>query len=460
MWENQRDVASAVTGNHYPRIKTDREGNPLIIWENAKDVIFTRWNGTDFDTPKIINPNNIDVAGASWMGPDLAAHGDTIYIVYKQSPEHEGKAWITHSYDRGETFSTPLRLDFIGDSLARFPAVTTDDEGHPVVAYMKFNSSFGAAQWVAMRSYDFGNSFTKEVLASRWSSDEAFACDCCPGTIVSNDETVAMLYRDNNLNIRDSWAGISTDGGETFNQGLNIDEQNWMQMSCPASGPDGVIIGDTLYSTFMNGATGKNLVYFSKTSLSTLETTGGELLTGNFAGLSQQNFPRVASYGDALGVVWKQVVSGQEQLVFKFTSDIKEGLPVAYDTLDLDKQMNVDIAMSDGKVFTVWEDYSTGTVKFRAGTFEVRTGINNNLKYEILDVFPNPSSDVWVLKGEVLKSGSKIEIYDAKGQLIDVVVNRGTGGVIEISNLKYNSGSYVVRVVDGDRVGVKMVVKH
>jgi hypothetical protein len=209
----------------------------------------------------------------------------------------------------------------------------------------------------------------------------------------------------------------------------------------------------------MNAASGKNLVYFSSTSLTTLETNGGQLLAENFPGLSQQNFPRIASFGEAVAVVWKQVVDGQDQIVIKFTSDITKGLPASYDTVDLARQMNVDIAMSEGKVFIVWEDYNTGTVKYRAGTFEVRTGTENILLTESIEVYPNPSGDVWVLKGAVLKAGSNIEIYDAKGQLIDVVVSQGNDGRIQISNLKYNPGSYVVRVVDGEKVGVKMVVK-
>src|SRR5688572_24577522 len=74
MWENQQDVASAVNGNHRPQIAVDRSGNPLIIWENASKVMFTRWNGAGFDQPRAINPSNMTVAGASWMGPDIASY--------------------------------------------------------------------------------------------------------------------------------------------------------------------------------------------------------------------------------------------------------------------------------------------------------------------------------------------------------------------------------------------------
>lgn len=460
MWENQQDVASAATGNHRPQIAVDRSGNPLIIWENASKVMFTRWNGTGFDQPRSINPSNMTIAGASWMGPDIASHGDTVYVVFKQTPEHTGKSWIIHSYDRGETFSTPVSLDFSTDSISRFPAVTVDNIGNPIVGYMKFDHDFGDARWVVTRSNDFGNTFSPDVLASRFSSPDAFVCDCCPGEIISSDETVAMLYRDNNDNIRDSWAGISHNSGMTFSEGMNIDQHEWNINFCPSTGPDGVIIGDSLYAVFMNGASGMNRVYFSSSSVETLETTGGVLLTGDIDGLTQQNFPRIASYNEAVGVIWKQVVDGQDQLVMQFTSDISQGLPSPYDTVDLARINNADIAMWDGRVYVVWEDNNTGTVKIRSGDYEVRTGIENDLHYELLEVYPNPSSDMWVLKGEILKVNSSVEIYDVNGRLVDVFLNDGVDGQIEISNSKFQSGSYVVRVRGGERVGVKSLLKQ
>lgn len=84
------------------------------------------------------------VAGAGWMGPDIAAHGDTVYVVFKQSPEGSDSSHIfcARSFDGGQTFNTPVRVDNIADSLSRFPTVTTDDSGNPIIGFMKFNSSF------------------------------------------------------------------------------------------------------------------------------------------------------------------------------------------------------------------------------------------------------------------------------------------------------------------------------
>src|SRR4030095_85814 len=227
-WNSAIDVAPSTSGNHHPRIVTDASGNPLVIWFHADRVMFTRWNGVDFDSPRLLNPPSVTVAGASWMGPDIAAHGDSVYVVYKETPEDLGHVWCVHSYDGGINFSDPVQVDFIADSLSRFPTVTTDDSGNPIVGFMKFEQGFSNARWAVTRSNDFGNSFLPDVLASGWSSSTSVVCDCCPGSIVNSDNIVAMLYRDNNSNVRDSWAGFSQDAGVSFTAGANIDQHNWM----------------------------------------------------------------------------------------------------------------------------------------------------------------------------------------------------------------------------------------
>jgi hypothetical protein len=460
IWDAPTNVATASTGNNHPRLATDAAGNPMLVWYHLNRVMYSRFDGTSFETPRAINPVSITVAGASWMGPQIATHGDTVYVVFKQTPEDHGKSWAIHSYDGGRTFSDAVQIEFIGDSISRFPTVTVDEEGHPIVAFMKFNSTFGEAQWAVSRSYDFGNSFGPDVLASGWSSATANVCDCCPGSIVSSGENVVMLYRDNDSNKRDSWAGLSKDGGETFIEGTNIDQQNWMISSCPASGPDGVIIGDTLYSTFMNGASGKTLAYFNRTSLTDFVSGPSMPVTDLFFGLASQNFPRIASSGNALAVAWKQIVAGQEQLVLNFYSDITSGLAPLYDTVDFNQIMNVDIAMTDTKIYVAWEDYNSGTIRFRTGTYEDRTAVDDGSIARDLSVYPNPSGNKWYLKRNDFSSTLKVELYDVRGQLMNVDLVRDNSNDIEIDNSMLHSGLYFLRLVDNHQHYSMILVKQ
>ena len=113
-WNMAMSVAPSSSGNNHPRIATDGNGNPLVLWWHASRAMFSRWNGTAFTAPVLINPATMTVAGAGWMGPDIAAHGDTVYVVFKQSPEGSDSSHIfcARSFDGGQTFNTPVRLLF------------------------------------------------------------------------------------------------------------------------------------------------------------------------------------------------------------------------------------------------------------------------------------------------------------------------------------------------------------
>ena len=420
------DVATNTTSNLHPRIVLDRNNNPLVLWGHSTDAMFSRWNGTAFTTPVAVNPMSIPIFTASWAGPDIASHGDTVYVVFKESPEVTGKIYVVHSYNGGANFSTPVQVDFIADSVSRFPTVTVDDAGNPIIGFMKFNSTFGDSRWVVAKSTDFGNTFSTDVKASGFSGGEI--CDCCPGQLVSAGSTVAILYRDNLNNIRDTWSGISVDGANSFNSGINLDQNNWMLMSCPSTGPDGILIGDTLYSTFMSLGSGDDLIYWSKASISNSQCSGSTALTGMFTGLTQQNYPRMANYNNTAAIVWKQLVSGTSQLGIYFTENIHNGFPINYDTVatgNVNEVSNTDVAISNGKVHVVWQDNVSGTVKYRIGTYTVAGSIKVVSDNSLLTVFPNPAGDFINLNSEKIPGYFGYSILDVTGK--------------EVMNAKLNS---------------------
>ena len=414
-WDQALDVAPSSFGNKHPRIVTNGSDHPLILWGQATDAMFSRWDGTSFTTPVKLNPNGVTIATADWMGPEIAAKGDTVYVVYKQTPEHHESShiWIGRSFDGGVTFDDPIQVENTGTDKSRFPVVTIDDLGHPIVAFMRFNTSFLDARWVVTRSFDFGETFTPDVLASGWSGPASHVCDCCPGSIQSSGDNVAVIYRDNNENLRDSWAGISIDGGLTFTKGVNVDQNGWIIEACPATGPDGVIIGDTIYSTFMNAVSGNALVYYNETSISDLSTPPSTLVPGSGDGL-QQNYSRMASSGRAAALLWRHSVDFSAGLALMFTSDIASGFPVNFDTVAYSNVGNGDVTLTTTQVLVAWQDNSSSKVKFRRGTYEAKTGLQENSKSTQLLPYPNPVSTLLQLNQQT----STISIFDMSGRLV------------------------------------------
>ena len=462
-WINGNNISSNQSGNMHPRISLDRQGNPLVVWGRMSDaaVMFSKWNGSQFTTPVKMNPPWMTVASASWMGPDIATYGDTVYVVVKRMPEASdtNRVFLFTSFDSGNTFNTPVELAFIADSISRFPTVTTDLIGNPIVAFMKFNSSFLDSRWVVSRSMDFGNTFQTDVKASGWGTS-AEVCDCCPGALVGDGVNYTMLYRNNNSNIRDTWVGISADSASSFTNSFAVDNNNWMIMSCPSSGPDGIIIGDTLYSTFMSAGTGNYRTYLSKSSITNTSLGIVENLTGNIPGLSQQNYPRIATDGSAAAIVWKQNVNGVSQLPIKFTNDILTGFSSSYDTVDLGDVTNTDIAMFNGNLWVVWEDDNSGTVKYRNGTYvQVGTSLNE-LEQNKNIVFPNPVKDHLHLRTDSGFNNDDVWeflIYNSLGEVcMKSYLNYDHS--IDVADLK--PGLYLLEIISLDKVLTSKFIKQ
>jgi hypothetical protein len=460
-WMASSNVASSTYDNNHPRIVLDGSGNPLLVWGRMSDgsAFFSRWTGSAFSTPVKLNPSWMTVANGSWMGPQIAAYGDTMYVVMKRTPEASdtNHVYLVRSFDGGMTFSAPTRVDYIADSISRFPTLTTDAIGNPIVAFMKFNPSFLNARWVVAKSTDYGNSFSADVMASGWSNGDV--CDCCPGVIQCSGNTVTMLYRDNLSDIRDSWTGLSTDGGTSFNDGWNIDGNNWFVPACPASGPDGEIAGDSLYAVYMNGASGTFRVYRSVSSISGGNRESDQLITGNIANLNEQNYPRMSRFGSAFGIVWKQVVNSSDQLPILFTNNISNGYPANYDTVDLANITNADIAVGNGTVVVIWEDNGSGTVKYRMGTYTPSTTNIHELTDNSFSVYPNPAQNILTLQTKGRLESGKIRIMNSLGVTeFEKTVSINGSAELDISALE--SGFYFLEFLGQSRCSVMRFTKE
>ena len=462
-WSVPVAVASASFGNLHPRISVDAAGDPLVIWGNnsSNKVYFSRWENGNFTPPVALNPASIPVFTASWASPDLAASGDTVYVVYKHTPEDVNHIYLVHSYNGGANFSAPQRVDYIADSLSRFPAVSTDADGNPLVAFMKFGPGFSNARYVVARSADHGQSFLSDVPASGFSGGDV--CDCCPATLTSTGNSVALLYRDNLNNLRNSWAGVSQDGGATFPSGIQVDKTNWIINACPSSGPDGVLVGDSLYAVFMSAASGKTRCYFSKSALSDQQIASTQALTGNFAGLSQQNYPRIASSDSTVAIAWKQAVDGVGQVGLFFTKNIFAGLPPAYEIVTTENIANVDLALHKGALYLVWENEQTGTVEFRKGTYSTTSLPEPQPVSNQLHLYPNPLTDapLTVQVDMELNEPVLYTIKNSLGALIMQNTARLEAGFLQIEPMpELAAGMYYLLVRAADSTYMAKFVKR
>lgn len=457
-WSAPVSVAPSSSGNMHPRIALDGSKDPVVIWGNSAmggRAMFARWNGTAFATPVALNPMTLPVFTASWAGPNIAAHGDTLYTVMKNQPEDTGRVYMVRSFDGGQNWAAPAAISSITDT-SRFPIVTTDVTGNPTVGYMQFDSNFLNARYITRYSNNFGASFTSPVRASTLSGE---VCNCCPASVIRSGNTVIMLYRNNLANIRTIWAQISYDGGNTFSDSLEVDNTNWMVMSCPSSGPDGVIIGDTLYTVFRSSVSGARF-YLSKASVSSPQLESSSQYAANFPGLTQQDYPRIANTGSSVAMVWKQVMGTSSKLCFSFTGNVTTGIVTSYDTLAADGVTNADVVITPGAVHVVWEDVATGTVKYRKGTYTPLSIEEVAASASQIEIYPNPANDYFAILSNDISGVRECVLVDNTGKRINLIASQRTGN-ISFSLTGVAQGIYAVLLTDtkGRTYSTKLIVK-
>ncbi len=368
VWYDPIPVADKTYGNLHPRVTLDHNNKPIVLWGDPNGAVFlSRWFVKGFAEPVQINPAGRHEFTESWAGPELAGRGDTVYVVYKEMPEESKPILIKHSYDGGAHFSIETQIDDSDGFISRFPTVAMDPYGNPLVAYMKFNPGFTSPRYVVAKSKDLGESFAGEALVTDYSG--AHISDCCPATVVESGNATVILYRDNYNGYRNVWAGISRNAAISFDKGVQVDHTDWLAPACPPNPPHGIIISDTVYSVFTSGNADSSLIYFGKASLSGLAATYAPL-TGNFTGLTSQNFPRIANAGDATAVAWEQSVGSSTQVCLFFTNEVTSGFPPNYDTVAKGTFENLDVALAGGHIYVVYQDDSSGNVMCRVGHYE------------------------------------------------------------------------------------------
>lgn len=450
-------LAPSTFDNLRPRISVDRQGEPMVVWYHAleQSVYFSRWNGTGFGTPNRLTPLGFNAGGASWMGPEISSFGDTVYIVVKKMPEtiDSNRVFLYRSFDGGNTFLSPTQLAFINDSLSWLPTVSVDNAGHPLVAFIKTGLGFTHPEWVFSRSNDYGASFEPDVLAGEWSGPNSEACDCCPGSIAATANRVNVTYRDNLNDVRDIWSGFSADGGNSFTNGIAVDNNNWMAMSCPASGPDTYIHGDTLYTVFMSRGNGSFRNYISKTSLTSQAMISFNALADTIVGLTQQNLPRIAGSGSVAAIAWRQVANATVQLPLLINFDIGGSGTWQLVNVDSDYITNTDVAVSNDAVHVVWQDDNAGLIQYRKGNFATSSLSNNHSDNSTPFNVSVSSNDIIVVSSS--NQTFSVSMVDAYGKMI---VDAKGSGTWMFDRTSISTGVYFINVTNGNQTTTRKLL--
>lgn len=459
-WGPTIDVATQADGNNHPHIVLNRSGNPVISWgDGSGNLLVSTWTGSSFTAPVQLNSPGMDILEGSNYGPEIAAHGDTVYGVFKQTPVTSGNVFVARSTDGGLTFGTPVQVDNIGSNLSEYCHVGVDNAGHPLVLFNQFGSNWANPRWSFVRSSDYGMTFTTDTMVNGTGGGGSIVCECCPAAVVpmASDPGVVVAYRNNQSNIRNTWAAVSTDG-VGFTDAMDVDQLNWNLASCPNTGPDITVVGDTVYATYFTAAAGSGRVYYSKSSINPPTGQAAIPVTGTISGVTNQNYPRLSISGNAGVIVWRQSISGNQTMALAYTPDITQGFPGTYEEVAPDNATIGDVVMDGADIYVVWRDYIDGTVKYRKGTVGT-VGINDAMAQEV-NVYPNPTSENWWVEVPAGTGKVSLQLYDLEGRLVQSFETNSNNQRIQIPGIGLADGIYHLQVVGDTFSEVLELVKR
>ncbi|MFT5858803.1 MAG: hypothetical protein ACI865_000896 [Flavobacteriaceae bacterium] len=467
IWEPAISVADgSIYGNVRPRLALSGGDNPVVLFGTSTggEIFTARLNGASFDTPVALLPAGETSYHANWTGPDIAAYGNTVVVVYKAQPYSTADVYTVRSTDGGITFSDTIRADSHVDE-TWMPALTMDDNGNPIVTYMTFNASGGDERIAVAQSLDGGLTYQPQVTAT--ASSPGVACDCCPPEVLSSGNYQMVLYRNNISNIRDGYAALSEDGGATFTSIENMDNLAWNIASCPSTGAHGVILGDSVYFVSASkGVTGKYRVYVSTAGLSGGINLNSVLMMDppTDGPGDTQNFPRISGANDTLVMVWEERLAGNTNVKIAVTTDgLAESLVTYKSIFNSDEsgtQAKPDVIYSNGYVHAVFQDYASGDVIYRRGVIADVAGIEEN-ELSNLTVSPNPAKDIVFVSGIALKDVQSISMVNLLGEAIPCEYEAVNGGVsVDLSQLEA-TGVYIIEVtsLNGSTYNERIVVQ-
>jgi len=449
-------------GNARPRIALNADGNPVVIWTNVdtQNIYCSVKSGDDFSTPLQLNPDGVLSAAMDWQGPDIASSGNHIAVVFKQTPEMEGHIYLVRSEDGGMSWGDTIRVATTGTIMLRFPALAMDNEGNPYVLLMQlYDMGASGSEWAVVRSEDEGQTFLPAVSASNLSG--VYVCDCCPGVITVNGDDVAVVYRNNDENVRDMRATISTNGAQTFSITADMDDVDWMINACPSSGPSAYIANEILHSTWMSQGTGDSRVYYSSYNIGTGDMVQSVEISPALSSVVQ-NHPSIAGNESSAAVVWQESQSAQTNIRFAYSAS--PGIFLADDIENLTSnqdgnQLRPHMVYSNGVYHIVYTDNGSNAVQYLTVSGFVR--IEENSFENNFSIFPNPASDVLTMQFNSTHGIRQIEITDEAGRvcLSKSVSSNENNLSLDLSSLA--KGNYTVRTsMNGKIVSSQSFIKQ
>ena len=459
IWSDPVDV-SAGHGNLRPRLALTSGDHPVVVWGGGtgnQPVYVARWNGSGFASPIAVSPAGIDPYCASWVGPDIAARGDDVWVVFDAEVVHDFRVFSVKSTDGGTTFGDTVNVGGYS-GLTRFTAIGVSENSNPAVTFMDHDPGYADPRYMVANTPDGGATWNIPVNASNSLTGNE-VCDCCPSEVVTDGMNQILMFRNNDSNLRDMWASVSSDGGESFTFGSDVDEASWMISACPSTGPDGFVRGDSVLMTWMTGGyDGPARVMLTTTSKVTSQ--GGANLMVSPGGEEKQNYPRIHGDDQVFGVAYQESVNGSQECLFAYSTNGTtqfDHANIRINDLESGNQTNPDVIYSNGVFHFTYQDGHSGNVIYRTATLQ-DVGFNEygTGKYHL---YPNPARNNLNVIAPENENVDEILVLNSQNKIVKRMTPGMNDGIISIDLSNLTDGIYFVMIKSQNNFMVQKLLK-
>jgi hypothetical protein len=314
--------------------------NVYVVWQDntpGNDEVFfsaSDNNGSTFSRPVNLSNN----AGSSFE-PRIAASGNNVYVVWRDRTPGNDEVFFSASDNNGSTFSRPVNLsNNAGNSFE--PRIAAYDKNVYVVWR---DNTPGNNEIFFSASDNNGSTFSRPINLS----NNAGISDS--PRIAASDNNVYVVWRDRSSGNDEIFFSASDNNGSTFSRPTNLSNNAGSSFE-----PNIAASGNNVYVVWRDN-TPLNEEIFFKTSNNNGATFNEIINLSSNAGASDS--PRIAAYDKNVYVVWRDNTPGNNEIFFSASdnngSTFSRPINLSNNAGSSDSPR---IAVSDNKVYLVWQD--------------------------------------------------------------------------------------------------------
>lgn len=301
-----------------PYLTRDNKGRTILSWvrnlEDSSSIFcyaISEDGGKSFGKPVIIPPSaNVHPHSENLPKVIFKPSGEIIAVwgIASNDPRNKYAGMVNYaqSFDDGTTWTEakPLVNDTAGYD-QRYSDISLLPDGEVGIIWLDnriTTATDGAALYISTTKGR--NGFQGEKLISQP------CCECCRTDLfVDSKNNIHVLYRGIiQDSIRDMVHAVSTDGGKTFSEPKQINDDHWVLNGCPHTGPAMTENKNGLHFAWYTGG-GKVGSFYTRT------TDNGKTFTGYDSISHVGRHPQLASMpGGELVIVWDETVTFQNSL--------------------------------------------------------------------------------------------------------------------------------------------------